>query len=108
MEQLVVYCTCPDWETAERIANTLVAEQLAACVNIVPGVTSIYRWQEQLQQDAEWLLMIKTNAGIYGTLEARIDALHPYDVAEIIALPIVRGSPEYRAWLDASIKEAKP
>lgn len=103
---LVIYCTCPDREVAERIATTLVDERLAACVNIVPGITSVYRWEEQTQYDSELLLIIKTRHDGYSTLENRIRSLHPYEVPEIIALPLVGGIQEYLAWIDASVGDA--
>jgi periplasmic divalent cation tolerance protein len=98
-QPLVIYCTCPDQATAERIAETLVDERLAACVNLVPGLTSIYRWQGQIQRDAEWLLIIKTRRTVYSLLEARLRELHPYEVPEIIALPIQAGLADYLDWI---------
>jgi len=98
-QPLVIYCTCPDQATAERIAETLVDERLAACVNLVPGLTSIYRWQGQIQRDAEWLLIIKTRRTVYSLLEARLRELHPYEVPEIIALPIQAGLAAYLDWI---------
>ncbi len=98
-QPLVVYCACPDPATAERIAETLVNERLAACVNLVPGLMSIYRWQGQIQRDAEWLLIIKTRSAVYPQMEARIRDLHPYEVPEIIALPIQAGSAAYLDWI---------
>ncbi|MEE4376234.1 MAG: divalent-cation tolerance protein CutA [Candidatus Competibacteraceae bacterium] len=102
-QYLVIYCTCPDSEIAEQVASTLVDEGLAACVNIVPGLVSIYCWQGERQRDSEVLLIIKSRQTSYDALEARIQALHPYDVPEVIALPIVRGATEYLAWLDSQI-----
>lgn len=96
---LIVLCTCPDLATAERIAETVVGERLAACVNIVPGLTSIYRWEGQTQRDMELLLLIKTPQAAYPRLEARIRELHPYQVPEIIALPIQTGSVAYLDWI---------
>jgi periplasmic divalent cation tolerance protein len=96
---LVVLCTCPDLASAERIAETLVGERLAACVNILPGLTSIYRWENQTQRDTELLLLIKTQQTVYSRLEARIRELHPYQIPEIIALPIQAGSAAYLDWI---------
>ncbi|MDS4029018.1 MAG: divalent-cation tolerance protein CutA [Candidatus Contendobacter sp.] len=96
---LIVLCTCPDLATVERIAETVVGERLAACVNIVPGLTSIYRWENQMQRDTEFLLLIKTSPAVYPRLEARIRELHPYQVPEIIALPIQTGSAAYLDWI---------
>jgi periplasmic divalent cation tolerance protein len=96
---LIILCTCPDRGIAERIAETLVDEQLAACVNIVPGLTSIYRWEGRMQRDAELLLLIKTRQAVYSLLEARIRELHPYQIPEIIALPIQTGLAAYLDWI---------
>lgn len=98
-QPLVVYCTCPDQTVAERIAETVVCERLAACANIVPGLISIYRWQGQVRRDVELLLIMKTRGVVYSLLETRIRELHPYEVPEIVALPIQAGSVEYLGWL---------
>ena len=100
---LVVLCTCPDRDVAEHIASTVVAERLAACVNTVPNIVSIYRWQGQLQRDSELLLLIKTHTRLYPALENRVRELHPYDVPELIALPIARGSADYLRWIQTSM-----
>ena len=99
LSPLVILCTCPDRTTAERIAETVVSERLAACVNIAPGLTSIYRWEGQIQRETELLLLIKTRQAVYPQLEARIRELHPYQVPEIIALPIQTGSAAYLDWI---------
>ena len=96
---LVVFCTCPDQACADQLAATLVSERLAACVSVLPGLISHYRWQDQIHCDHEWLLLIKTQAACYSALETRIRALHPYQVPEIIALPIQSGLPAYLAWI---------
>ena len=106
MELLVVLCTVPDAAVAERIATALVEERLAACVNLVPGATSIYRWEGKLQRDAELLLVIKTAAERLAALTARVQALHPYEVPEIIALPITMGARPYLDWITESTKPA--
>ena len=102
-QYVVIFCTCPDLGTAERIAKAIVEEKLAACVNILPSITSVYRWQDQIQQDEELLLVIKTRRDAYLALEGRLQQLHPYEVAEIIALPLVAGSSNYLAWLDTNV-----
>lgn len=107
LQHLVVFCTCPDRAAAERIAQAVVTERLVACVNILPGITSVYRWQEELHSDSELLLLIKTRRDVYAALENRIRDLHPYDVPEIIALPIQHGAAEYLAWLDASLADSQ-
>jgi periplasmic divalent cation tolerance protein len=102
----IVLCTIPDRETAELIAGTLVSEQLAACVNILPGVTSMYRWQGAIEQSEELLLNIKTSQKVWPMLEAQIQALHPYELPEIVAVPIKTGEAEYIQWLENSIPSA--
>lgn len=96
---LLVLSSCPDSHSADALATALVKEKLAACVNQLPGVQSIYEWQGQLQRDCEVLLLIKTTAQIWPTLRDRIQAIHPYDVPELIALPIEAGSQPYLQWL---------
>jgi periplasmic divalent cation tolerance protein len=100
-EHLVVLMTAPSAEVAAEIARPLVGEGLAACVNVVPGVRSIYRWNGEVCDDAEVLCVIKTRAERFEALRARILALHPYEVAEVIALPIVAGNEPYLAWIDS-------
>jgi periplasmic divalent cation tolerance protein len=102
----VVLSTFPDAETAARIARTLVGERLAACVNLVATVRSIYRWQGAINDDAEALAVIKTTAERYPALAARIVQLHPYHVPEIIALPLAEGHPPYLAWLAGQVDES--
>jgi periplasmic divalent cation tolerance protein len=97
-------CTAPDPATGERIAEALLGEGLAACVNIVPGLTSIYRWQGEVQRDAEVLLLIKTTAAAYPQLETRLLALHPYELPEILAVPIDNGLNGYLDWIEKSVK----
>ncbi len=101
-QALVVYCSCPDQAIAERIAEAMVNERLAACVNLISGLTSIYRWEGQLQRDTELLLIIKTRSAVYPQLEARLRQLHPYQLPEIIALPIHTGSADYLNWIAAN------
>ncbi len=101
METLLVITNCPDEENANAIALALVEEQLAACVNILPRVQSVYRWQGSVESAAEIPLLIKVTAHNYAALEARIQALHPYEVPEIIAVPIARGLPAYLNWVAA-------
>jgi len=96
---LVVFSTFPDADTAARVARALVEQQLAACVNVVPAVRSIYRWEGKVCDEAETLAVIKTTAERYTALAARIAELHPYQVPEVIALPLADGHPPYLAWL---------
>lgn len=104
MTGLVVLCTCPDEETAVRLSRDLVESGLAACVNRVTSVRSIYRWQGKVEDEPEVLLLIKTVQARFPEIEMRIKALHPYDVPEIIALPIVAGSEAYLGWLASETK----
>ena len=99
---LVVLVTLPP-ERAQELARTLVTERLAGCVNILPGVQSIYRWEGEVAEDPESLLLIKTVGEQYPALEARIKSLHPYEVPEIVAVPFDRASPEFQSWLRDSV-----
>jgi periplasmic divalent cation tolerance protein len=95
----IVLTTAPDAACGERIARALVDERLAACVNVVPGMRSIYRWEGAVQEEAEVLLVAKTRADRVAELEARVRALHPYEVPEVIALPVEAGSAAYVRWV---------
>jgi periplasmic divalent cation tolerance protein len=97
-------CTCPDGDVAAKIADQLVAEQLAACVNIVPGIMSVYRWQDEVEHGQEVLLLIKTSKTLWSQLEQRIQALHPYELPEIMAVPITTGQADYIKWIEDSLK----
>lgn len=96
---LVVLCSCPDEATADRIARELVSGRLAACITRLDGVRSIYRWKGAVQDEPEALLVIKTTRLRYEALEMRLKALHPYEVPEIIAIPVQAGAAEYLSWL---------
>lgn len=100
MTARIVFCTCPDETTASRVALALVTERLAACVNVIGGVASTYRWQETVQTDDEVLLVIKTSADRLDAMQARLVALHPYEVPEVLAIEPVAGSAPYLTWLD--------
>jgi periplasmic divalent cation tolerance protein len=96
---LLVMTTVPDLDTGERLARLLVEARLAACVNIIAGVTSIYRWQGAVEQASEYQLLIKTSARRYHAVEEALRAHHPYETPEIIAVPVIDGSPAYLRWL---------
>lgn len=96
----LVLTTCPDAAVAERIARTLVEERLAACVNILPPMQSIYRWKTQVETASEQLLIIKTRRRDYSLVERRIRELHSYELPEVIAVPIAAGLPQYLAWIE--------
>ncbi len=95
----VAFITAPDAETAAGIARVLVEERLAACVNLVPGVRSIYRWQGRVEEASETLLIVKTRAERAAELEARVRALHPYEVPEVLRAAAVGGSAPYLDWV---------
>lgn len=103
IEPIVVLTTCPDDTVATRLARDLVEAGLAACVSRVGPVHSTFRWQGAIQDEPEVLLVIKTVSARYPELEMRLKSLHPYDVPEIIALPLNRGSTEYLDWLSAAV-----
>jgi periplasmic divalent cation tolerance protein len=99
MDLHVVLCTVPDPETGAKLARALVAEKLAACVNIVPGLRSIYSWKGEIQEDPEALLVIKARRERFGDLSSRIGDLHPYDVPEIVALAPEDCHAAYLSWV---------
>lgn len=101
----IVLCTCPDNEIAEKIATLLVSQKLAACVNLIPGVKSIYQWQGQLMSDNEVQLVIKTSTERFSQINELLNQHHPYDVPEVLALDIEQGSKEYLDWLAHSLNE---
>lgn len=103
---LLCYCTCPDADSAQRIAHALVSERLAACVNQLPGVSSTYRWQGQVHTDPEHLLLIKTCASRFEALRQRLLALHPYQLPELIAVPIEHAHEPYLDWLRGAVDGA--
>jgi periplasmic divalent cation tolerance protein len=92
-------CTCPDMAAATRLAESLVEAALAACVNILPGLTSVYRWEGKIAKDSEVLLMIKTTEQRVADVVAHIEREHPYDLPEVIAHPIVAGLDSYLEWV---------
>lgn len=98
-EHIVVYITVPSPEEGKKIAKALVEKRLAACVNIVPGLRSIYHWQEKICDEKELLLIAKTRDSLFERLEHEVKSIHSYKVPEIIALPIVKGSKEYLDWI---------
>lgn len=101
MDTLLVITNCPDEQSANAIALALVEAKLAACVNILPRVQSVYRWQGVVESASEIPLLIKSTVNNYPALEAAIRAHHPYDLPEIIALPITQGLPAYLNWVAA-------
>lgn len=100
---LIAYVTCPTREVANQIAYDLVEKHYAACVNIIPGLVSTYRWNNEIHQDAEWLLMIKTTPAAFNRLQAAVVARHPDELPEVIAVEICRGLPGYLQWIDQEV-----
>ncbi|GGI80074.1 divalent-cation tolerance protein CutA [Shewanella gelidii] len=98
-EYLMVITTCPDHDCAQRIASALVQAKLAACVQIVSPVTSVYHWQEQVCQETEYPLHIKCQAKHYQQLQQELQNLHPYEVPQIVAVPLTYGLPAYFDWI---------
>lgn len=94
----VVLCTAPA-DRAEEIARALLEARLAACVNVVPGLASLYWWKGEICRDGESLLVIKTREGLLARLEGKLAEVHPYDTPEVLALPVVEGAGRYLAWL---------
>jgi periplasmic divalent cation tolerance protein len=98
-ESLVVFVTCGSEEEGLKIAHALVEERLAACVNLMSPIRSIYRWEGKICDEKEWLLIIKTQTARFEDVEKRVKSLHSYFLPEIIALPIIKGSSSYLNWL---------
>ena len=96
---LLCFCTCPDDITAARLADTLVDERLAACVNIVPGLRSVYRWQGAVERSDEVLLLIKTTRARLPALSARVVELHPHELPEVVAVEVAGGLSAYLDWV---------
>lgn len=98
----VVYVTCPDQSVADEIATSLVTKKLAACVNILPSVKSVYRWEGKVESSTELLLMIKTQTALVDRLSTEVKALHPYDCPEVISVAIDGGYRPYLDWINES------
>ena len=108
MDALVCLCTCPDEAVAGRIARALVEERLAACVNVVPGLRSVYRWRDAVEDAREVLLLAKTTRDALPALQARLLALHPYELPELLAVEAAGGLPAYLGWIADNVRGAPP
>jgi len=104
MNTLLVLTNLPDRAAAEKLAGMLIERRVAACVNILAPCQSVYRWKNAVQREEEHPLLIKTSADRYAALEAAIRAAHPYELPEIVAVPIERGLPAYLAWVEAETR----
>ena len=105
---LIVFCSCPDKDVADRLSRVLVEDGLAACVSQVPGLISVYRWEGEVRRDQEVLLLVKTTGERLANLTARIEVLHPYEVPEIVAVRLDGGSERYLAWLGQTVSTGGP
>ena len=108
MDCLLVVTNLPDRESAEKLAALLMERRLAACVNILAPCSSVYRWQGEIQHDEEHPLLIKTAQDRYAELEASIRANHPYELPEIIAVPLTYGLPAYLHWVESETRASAP
>ena len=106
-DKIVVLSTCASADEAERIARRLIDERLAACVNVISPVRSFYRWKGAVEDFAEWLLIIKSSRELFPTLSAALESAHSYELPEIIAIPIVEGSPNYLSWIERELRPAE-
>ena len=100
---IAIFCTCPNNNTATKLANKFIQAKLAACVSIIPGIESVYTWEEKIETNKEFQLIIKTTEAAYKKVEELIKNNHPYLCPEIIAIPIKYGSKEYLTWLKQTI-----
>jgi periplasmic divalent cation tolerance protein len=104
MSETMTFVTCKDRREASLIARSLVKEKLAACVNVVPGVASIYRWAGKVEEAREVMLIVKSRRSLSGKLVSRVRALHSYDVPEVVTIPIASGNPAYLRWVRESTR----
>ena len=105
-DKILVMSTCAAEADAERLARALLDARLAACVNVVPGVRSFYRWKGEIESEVEFMLIIKTSRDLFPALRAEIEKLHPYEVPELLALPVLAGAENYLSWLQANLRGA--
>jgi periplasmic divalent cation tolerance protein len=102
-DKIVILSACDSEEQAARLARHLIDARLAACVNIVPGARSIYRWKGTIEDAAEWLLIIKSRRDLFSSIRAELAKMHSYEVPELLAMPVVEGSENYLAWMDREL-----
>jgi periplasmic divalent cation tolerance protein len=104
-DKIVIFSTCPSAEEAEKVARGLVEKRLAACVTLIPGARSIYRWKGTVEEAGEYVLIIKSRRDLFARLMEELAAIHSYEVPEILALPVVEGAPAYIDWIDKELKD---
>jgi periplasmic divalent cation tolerance protein len=102
-DKIVVFSTCGSREEAEKLARHLLEARLAACVSVIMQIQSFYRWQGKIEDSQEWLLLVKTSRDLFDKVRAELETAHSYELPEVLALPIVEGSPNYLAWLDREL-----
>ncbi|MEJ2048028.1 MAG: divalent-cation tolerance protein CutA [Dehalococcoidia bacterium] len=103
MPHRLIITTCPNMDVARILADALVTERLAACVNILPAGLSVYEWKGQVERESEYLLLIKSRSDRLSQLEQRVCELHPYELPELIAVPIKEGLSSYLSWIDSQL-----
>lgn len=106
-DKIVVFSTCASADEAERIARRLIEQRLAACVSVVSPVRSFYRWKGAVEDSSEWLLVIKSSRELFAPLTAALESAHSYELPEIIAIPVVEGSPNYLSWIERELHPAE-
>jgi periplasmic divalent cation tolerance protein len=102
-EKIVVFSNCGSEEEAMRVARTLVGARLAACVNILPKIQSVYRWKGAIEEESEWMLVIKSTRPLLAKLQDELRKVHSYEVPEVLAIPVVDGSSDYLSWMDSEL-----
>lgn len=107
-EYIQVSMTVEKWEDAQRIGRQAVESRLAACVQIVGPISSTYWWKGRIEESEEWLCLLKTEKGLFEQLAQKLRALHPYEVPEIVAVPLIAGNPDYFRWIDQETRQGDP
>ena len=102
-EKIVVFSTCGSEQDAIKVARALVEAKVAACVNILPNIRSVYRWKGAIEEESEWMLIIKSSRSLFAQLQVELRKVHSYEVPEVLAIPVVDGSAEYLGWLDREL-----
>ena len=104
-DKIVIFSSCPSAEEAEKVARRLVEKRLAACVKMIPGARSFYRWKGEIEEAGEYVLLIKSRRDLFDKLSTELAALHSYEVPEILAVPVVEGASAYIDWIDKELKD---